>query len=132
MTTFVDASVIVAIVGNEPGWETFADTLDAADLRLWSPVSQWESTAGVRIRLKKSPEAANAMVRDFATENRLNLVSIGRVESDLALDAFARFGKGTGHPAQLNMGDCFAYACAKANRARLLYKGNDFMHTDLA
>ena len=72
------------------------------------------------------------MVQDFAAENRLNLVSIGQVESDLALDAFARFGKGSGHPAQLNMGDCCAYGCAKANGADLLYKGNDFAHTDLA
>ena len=49
----------------------------------------------------------------------------------MALDAFQRFGKGH-HPASLNMGDCFAYACAKTNSARLLYKGNDFANTDLA
>lgn len=132
MTTFVDASIVVAIVGREPGWEQLADRLDAAEPRLWSPVSQWESTAGVRLRLKKSPVEATAIVRDFATENRFTLVSIGRAESDLALDAYARFGKGTGHAAQLNMGDCFAYACAKANNAQLLYKGDDFAHTDLA
>jgi ribonuclease VapC len=42
-----------------------------------------------------------------------------------------RYGKGR-HPARLNMGDCFAYACAKTNDARLLYKGDDFSHTDLA
>ena len=46
-------------------------------------------------------------------------------------EAYARWGKGV-HPASLNYGDCFAYACAKANDARLLYKGNDFVHTDLA
>jgi len=50
---------------------------------------------------------------------------------ELALDAYARYGKGR-HRAALNMGDCFAYACAKANRAKLLYKGDDFVHTDLA
>ncbi len=48
-----------------------------------------------------------------------------------AVDAYADFGKGR-HLAALNMGDCFAYACAKANGAKLLYKGNDFTHTDLA
>jgi ribonuclease VapC len=50
----------------------------------------------------------------------------------LAIDAFDRYGKGRGHPAQLNMGDCFAYACAKAHGLRLLYKGADFSRTDLA
>ncbi|WP_204262929.1 type II toxin-antitoxin system VapC family toxin, partial [Methylobacterium sp. BTF04] len=46
------------------------------------------------------------------------------------LVAFTRYGKGQGHPAQLNMGDCFAYAVAKNHRAALLYKGNDFANTD--
>jgi ribonuclease VapC len=53
---------------------------------------------------------------------------IGRI----AVDAFDRYGKGRGHPAQLNMGDCFAYACAKAHGLPLLYKGADFSKTDLA
>ena len=46
-------------------------------------------------------------------------------------DAYAQFGRGR-HPAALNMGDCFAYACAKSNQARLLYTGEDFAKTDLA
>jgi len=48
-----------------------------------------------------------------------------------ALEAFARYGKGRGHPAQLNMGDCFAYAAAKNAGASLLFKGSDFGHTDI-
>lgn len=59
------------------------------------------------------------------------MVAIGSAEIAGALDAYQHYGKGR-HPAKLNMGDCFAYACAKANDARLLYKGNDFVHTDLA
>jgi len=49
-----------------------------------------------------------------------------------ALEAFARFGKGQGHRAGLNMGDCFSYACAKMRNVPLLCKGNDFIHTDLS
>jgi ribonuclease VapC len=49
----------------------------------------------------------------------------------LALDAYDRFGKGTGHPAALNYGDCFSYALAKQTGEPLLFKGNDFAHTDL-
>ena len=58
------------------------------------------------------------------------LVAIGDTEHTLALDAYARFGKGR-HPAKLNMGDCFAYACARANHASLLFAGDDFSHTDI-
>lgn len=49
----------------------------------------------------------------------------------IATAAYDRYGKGR-HPARLNMGDCFAYACAKTHDARLLYKGDDFSKTDLA
>lgn len=71
------------------------------------------------------------MVAAFTRENGFALVAIGERETAVALDAYQRYGKGTGHPAKLNMGDCFAYACAKTNNARLLYKGVDFTHTDL-
>ena len=74
---------------------------------------------------------ARDRVADFLRLARIEMVDIGAPESALALDAFARFGKGR-HPARLNMGDCFAYACAKTNDARLLYKGDDFARTDLA
>jgi ribonuclease VapC len=58
------------------------------------------------------------------------MVPIGGREFDLAADAHARFGKGR-HPAKLNMGDCYAYACARANHARLPFKGADFVKTDI-
>jgi ribonuclease VapC len=57
-------------------------------------------------------------------------VPIGETEQEVALHAHARFGKGV-HPAKLNMGDCFAYACARANGVPLLYKGDDFALTDI-
>ena len=60
----------------------------------------------------------------------IQLVTIGPKELDFATAAYARFGKGR-HPARLNMGDCFAYACAKSHNAKLLYKGNDFAQTDV-
>lgn len=50
----------------------------------------------------------------------------------LAVQAFSDYGKGRGHPAQLNLADCLSYACAKNRKMPLLYKGNDFAHTDLA
>ncbi|TGT30555.1 type II toxin-antitoxin system VapC family toxin, partial [Mesorhizobium sp. M4B.F.Ca.ET.169.01.1.1] len=53
-------------------------------------------------------------------------------DAKLAIQAFADYGKGRGHPAQLNLADCLSYASAKSRGMSLLYKGNDFSHTDLA
>lgn len=127
----MDASAVVAIVGKEEDWEGLADRLLADQVRLWSPLSRWESIAGLRSRLKTTPSIAREQIMAFAADWELALVSIGEAEADLSLVAYERFGKASNHRAKLNMGDCFAYACAKTNGARLLYKGNDFKHTDL-
>ena len=74
---------------------------------------------------------AHQDVVNFIAARRIAIVPIGDQEADAALDAHRRFGKER-HPARLNMGDCFAYACAKTNGAALLYKGDDFARTDLA
>src|SRR6185437_1182691 len=59
-------------------------------------------------------------------------IAITEEEMEAALDAFARYGKGRRHPAQLNMGDCFAYSVAKTRGTPLLFKGEDFNKTDIA
>jgi ribonuclease VapC len=69
-----------------------------------------------------------AFLRDAVIE----VASIGEGTSILSLDVFAKYGKGRGHPARLNFGDCFAYAMAKQHGVPLLYKGDDFSQTDLA
>jgi ribonuclease VapC len=78
-----------------------------------------------------SVPAARTHVGRFLEAGAFQLVGIGERELEIAADAYAEYGKGR-HPAALNMGDCFAYACAKANRARLLFKGDDFAKTDIA
>ncbi|WP_244480517.1 type II toxin-antitoxin system VapC family toxin [Methylobacterium sp. Leaf399] len=60
----------------------------------------------------------------------LRPIPIGEAESELAIEAYARFGKGR-HPAALDRGDCHAHACAKAHRAALPFEGDDFSKTDL-
>jgi ribonuclease VapC len=52
-------------------------------------------------------------------------------QATMAFDAYLRFGRGSGHPAQLNLGDCAAYALAQSLNLPLLFKGNDFIHTDV-
>jgi len=61
----------------------------------------------------------------------IGIAPITEQEAMVALEAFARYGKGRGHPAQLNMGDCFAYAVARTHRTSLLFKGDDFAKTDI-
>jgi ribonuclease VapC len=76
-------------------------------------------------------DQARNLVGRFVGEMEIRLVSIGPQESEVALDAMDRFGKGR-HPAKLNLGDCFAYACARTHGAPLLFKGDDFGKTDIA
>ena len=74
---------------------------------------------------------AQADVAEFLAMAGVRTVSITAREAEVALDAFSRYGKGRGHPAQLNMGDCFAYAVARTCRTALLFKGDDFSKTDV-
>lgn len=131
MTIFVDASALIAIITGEEGADTLADTLEKYRLRLCSGLSVWEAVAGLCRSYTFSIPAARNRVGLFLNEGRFQFVAIGEREWELAADAYAQFGKGR-HKAALNMGDCFAYACARTNRARLLYKGDDFARTDLA
>lgn len=132
MTIFVDASAIVAILDGEPEADDFADAIEEHNDRCYCAVGAWEAAHAIaRLRDISLLEAA-AAVSSFAYEAGLRLVPIGEAERDEATSVAARYGKGSRHPARLNMGDCFAYACAKTNDARLLYKGDDFSQTDLA
>lgn len=131
MNIFIDASALVAMLALEDGFETLADKLDQADRRYTSPMAIWEAT----IALSRGRGVMIDMVRDdiaaFIAARGIAVVPIGISEGAVALDAHRRFGKGR-HRARLNMGDCFAYACARTNSATLLYQGNDFAQTDLA
>lgn len=131
MTMYVDASALVALLVLEEGFEELAETLDQADRRLTSGVSIWEATIAISRSRGVMMDSAIEDMTAFLSARGVVVVPIGSNEAALAIDANRRFGKGR-HIARLNMGDCFSYACAKANDARLLYKGNDFIHTDLA
>jgi ribonuclease VapC len=131
MTLFVDASALVAIIAGEPEKASLAiQVRDDAD-PLWSAMTEWEAVTALCRSYGYPIEDARREVSDTAAARPFRLVPIGGREAALALDAYRHYGKGR-HAAALNMGDCFAYACAKANDARLLYKGNDFAQTDLA
>jgi ribonuclease VapC len=128
---FVDASAIVAILTGEPEAATLEATLEGATAPVTSSIAVYEATLGLCRKKRASVEAAQAQIHNFLREVGIRLVAIAPDASDGALDAFSRYGKGRGHPAQLNMGDCFAYAVAKAHGTSLLFKGEDFSQTDI-
>jgi ribonuclease VapC len=92
------------------------------------PISVWETLAGLCHSYTFSVPAARDHVKCFLDTLGFEWVSIGVREYNLALDAYARYGKER-HPAMLNMGDCFAYTCARSQEAMLWFKGNEFTKT---
>ena len=128
---FVDASAIVAILTREPEADALADLLDDALSPITSPIAIFEATLGICRKRQASVEQAAEEVREFLDLAGVRAVSITDQEAYTALTAFSTYGKGRGHPAQLNLGDCFAYAMAKNHRIALLFKGEDFDKTDI-
>ena len=131
MTILVDASALVAMATREPDARELGRVLQAHAERLYCAVGLWE--AAIAIARKRTVTVDEARGELTVLMDRLDIrpVGIGEEEARAALAAHTRYGRGN-HPAKLNMGDCFAYACARTNNARLLYKGNDFSHTDVA
>ncbi|MFS8145706.1 type II toxin-antitoxin system VapC family toxin [Rhizobium sp. BR 249] len=139
---FIDASAIVAILAREPGHEELEKALAASGDPIMhiSPLARFEAIQALARQktpagrkttpelLRASAEAVDAFAEDLILEE----ISISHEIGEDALSASMNYGKVIGHRADLNFGDCFAYACAKALKTRLLYKGNDFLHTDLA
>lgn len=129
---FVDSSAIVAILTAEEDADMFADRIDAAVAPVTSAISIFEATLGLCRKRHATVEEARDDVWVFLETAGIEIVGISTEDADMALLAFSRYGKGRGHPAQLNMGDCFAYAVARVRDVTLLYKGNDFSQTDIA
>jgi len=138
---FVDASAIVAILTEEEGWKELLDRLEAHEGLLYiSPLVRFEVVQALA-RKQASPaakpsaatiEEVSQILDAFVTRLRFEEIPISAQAGSLALEASARYGKAVGHPADLNFGDCFAYACAKSLGVPLAYKGSDFSLTDLA
>jgi ribonuclease VapC len=127
---FIDTSTFVAVLANEPDRDSFLKAIDAADRRITSPVVRLESCIVLSRRLDFSPQAAEVQYSRFLEEAKIAEIELTGAIGVAAVACFARFGKGR-HPARLNFADCLSYACAKANGATLLFKGDDFAKTNV-
>lgn len=139
---YVDASAIVAILNREPEADALKSAFDANSAKAFvSPLTIFEATislarAKVFARKNQKPsradiDAAHKVVRAFLEANGVKEIPILADIGHLAIETAATYGKAVGHPADLNFGDCFVYACAKTYRAPLLFKGDDFTKTDI-
>lgn len=127
---FIDASALVAIIHGESGWKDLVAKLEQADSRLTSPLAIWEAANAMeRLRAWGFDDAERA-VGAFLEAMGIATIDVTAQMGQEALRAARLYGKGR-HPARLNFGDCFAYACARALNVPLLCKGDDFPQTDI-
>lgn len=124
----VDTSALVALLRDEPEAAAFADLLRAAPRRLLSAASYVELAAVVDGR---GDAVATGALDAWLAAWGIEIVPLSVAQAQLAREAYRRFGRGSGHPARLNLGDCFAYALARDLGEPLLFKGADFALTDI-
>ena len=125
----VDSSIIVAILRGEPEAERFGAVV-AADP---DPVLSAGNYLEASIVIDKDRDAVlSAQLDALLNELEIEIVPVTAAQAKLARQAYRDFGKGSGHPAKLNYGDCFAYALATERGEPLLFKGEDFAHAGMA
>lgn len=122
----IDSSAIIAIALGEPEAEAFVTALAEGDAMM--SVANWfECALVVDHRDPKIRAMFDATIKTFSVK----LAPVTIEQAMVAREANRRFGRGSGSPAKLNYGDCFAYALAVTTGQPLLFKGNDFTHTDI-
>jgi len=124
----IDTSAIVAAIAGEPDSTRYRDAIKNADIRLLSAVTFLETRIVLFARL--GPPAVAAL-SDLIDQAAITVVPFDLPLAEVAFEAYRRYGKGRGHPAQLNIVDCAVYALARSRGLPLLFKGNDFARTDV-
>jgi ribonuclease VapC len=123
-----DTSAIIAILRAEEDASDMAHAIEAAQVRRISAASYLETA--VVIDASRDPVASRRF-DELVETAELRVEPVTDEQARIAREAYRDFGKGSGHKAGLNFGDCFAYALAKSTGEPLLFKGDDFGHTDV-
>lgn len=124
----IDSSAVIALLLAEPESTRFVDAIARAATRRMSAASYLEAAI---VMTGRSGPPAHALLDRLISDLGIEIAPFTHEQATLAIEAFRRYGKGTGHAAGLNFGDCFTYALAKLTGEAVLFKGNDFSHTDL-
>jgi ribonuclease VapC len=124
----LDTSALIAILRDEPDATSYAKAIASTSIRRISAANYVETAA--IIDASRDPIASRRF-DDLLREAQVIVDPVTEAQARIAREAYRDFGRGSGHPARLNFGDCFAYALAKATNEPLLFKGADFGHTDV-
>lgn len=124
----VDSSAVVGILNGEPDAEALTDALVSARNRRMSAAALVELY--VVVDGKRDP-VRSGRLDELLRSSEMEIIDVTAEQAHIARTAYRDFGKGSGHAAGLNFGDCFSYALAKVTGEPLLFKGDDFGHTDL-
>jgi ribonuclease VapC len=127
---FVDASAIVAILAEESDGAALIARLGQAQHIHTSAIALYEATLALARSCDLPITDAHNAINRFIERSQVEIIPITGDIGRGAIGAFERFGRGR-HPARLNTGDCFAYACARSLDVPLLFKGDDFSQTDI-
>ena len=123
----IDTSALVAILDQKPEADRIVRTVASAPERTLSAANLVE--VGIVMQARRGDDGARDLDLLLA-KLRVDIAAVTASQADIARKAFRRYGRGR-HPANLNFGDCFAYALAKDKSAPLLFEGNDFRQTDV-
>lgn len=124
----IDASALIAILRDEPEAADCAAVIEAAPRRRISAANFVE--AAIVIDAGRDPVASRRF-DDLLREAQIVIEPVTETQARIAREAYRDYGRGSGHAARLNFGDCFAYALARETGEPLLFKGDDFTHTDV-
>jgi ribonuclease VapC len=124
----LDSSALIAILRSEPEAPAFADAIENAAVRRISAASYVEAAAV--IDGSRDPVLSRRF-DDLLRDAQIRIEPVTEIQARLAREAYRDYGRGSGHPAKLNFGDCFAYALARDVGEPLLFKGGDFSSTDV-
>jgi ribonuclease VapC len=123
----LDSSILVGVIKGEEGSEQILDLIVGEECAVGAPTLV-EARAWCAVNLSGH---TSRWLEDFVAAQTVSVIPFGRTMADVAAKAFVAFGRASGHRAKLNFGDCMAYAVAMELRAPLLFKGDDFGHTDV-
>jgi ribonuclease VapC len=124
----IDTSALIALLREEPERDALARLLADAPVRRMSAATYVELAAVVDGR---GDAVLSGALDAWIEAWRITIEPLTETQAQIAREAYRRFGRGSGHPARLNLGDCFSYALARDLREPLLFKGEDFALTDI-
>jgi ribonuclease VapC len=124
----VDSSALVAAIKREPDWLALSEKMNSTDGLRMSAASYLETA--IVLDSRRDP-VMSAGLDELIEDMDIVIEPVTAEQAKIARQAYSDYGKGSGHAANLNFGDCFTYALAREKREPVLFKGDDFGHTDL-